>query len=110
MTSCATIWVPLLEKEGQKTQIWMIDHNFNLWGRALASLEEWDLKKYCKAIAWHGYVGDPAKADRGARRASGHRCLLTEGGPGFDDPNLCQGLDSVGAFVHWFPAQLVSRA
>ena len=53
---------PLLEREGQKTQIWIIDHNFNLWGRALASLEEWDVKKYCKAIAWHGYVGDPGKA------------------------------------------------
>jgi glucosylceramidase len=49
---------PLLEKEKVKTQIWMIDHNYNLWGRALASLEPADLRKYCKAIAWHGYVGD----------------------------------------------------
>lgn len=78
---------PLLEKEGQKTQIWMIDHNFNLWGRALASLEEWDVKKYCKAIAWHGYVGDPGKATVVHDAHPEIDCYWTEGGPGFDDPN-----------------------
>jgi len=78
---------PLLEKAGEKTQIWMIDHNFNLWGRALATLEEWDLKKYCRAIAWHGYVGDPAKASLVHDAHPDVDAYWTEGGPGFDDPN-----------------------
>ena len=77
---------PQLEREGQKTQIWMIDHNFNLWGRALASLEEWDIKKYCKAIAWHGYVGDPAKATVVHDAHPDIDCYWTEGGPGINDP------------------------
>ncbi len=82
---------PTLEKAGQKTQIWMIDHNFNLWGRALASLEEWDIKKYVRAIAWHGYVGDPAKATVVHDAHPDIDAYWTEGGPGFDDPNY--GLD-----------------
>jgi glucosylceramidase len=30
---------PLFEKLGLETQIWIIDHNYNLWGRAVASLD-----------------------------------------------------------------------
>lgn len=77
---------PLLDKEGLKTQIWMIDHNFNLWGRALATLGEWDIKKFCKAIAWHGYVGDPARATEVHDAHPDIDCYWTEGGPGWDDP------------------------
>ncbi|MDR3613682.1 MAG: GH1 family beta-glucosidase [Candidatus Obscuribacterales bacterium] len=52
---------PLLEKEGVDTQIWVIDHNTNLWGRALATLGEDTVKKYVKALAWHTYMGDKSK-------------------------------------------------
>lgn len=77
---------PLLEREKQDTQIWMIDHNFNLWGRAIASLEGDDIKKYARAIAWHGYVGDPAKASVVHDAHPDVDAYWTEGGPGWRDP------------------------
>lgn len=81
---------PLLEREGEKAQIWMIDHNFNLWGRAISSLSEWDVKKYARAIAWHGYVGDPARASDVHDAHPEIDAYWTEGGPGYDDVNYAK--------------------
>src|SRR5260370_2722152 len=50
---------PLLEKEGISTRIWILDHNYNLWGRAVAELDHSDLRSHCNAIAWHGYAATP---------------------------------------------------
>ena len=52
---------PAIVKSGLKTKIWLIDHNYNLWGRALGELETEDVRKYASGIAWHGYVGDVSK-------------------------------------------------
>lgn len=78
---------PDLAKAGLKTQIWLIDHNYNLWGRALASLEEPDIKKYVSAIAWHGYVGDPGKMMLVKEANPTIDMHWTEGGPDYTDPN-----------------------
>ena len=75
---------PLFAQEAPRTQIWMIDHNFNLWGRALATLQEWGVKQYAKAIAWHGYVGDPVAATTVHNAHPEVDAYWTEGGPGFD--------------------------
>src|SRR5215469_13487460 len=48
---------PLLERSGLKTKICLIDHNYKLWGRALAELETPGVRQYANAIAWHGYRG-----------------------------------------------------
>jgi glucosylceramidase len=48
---------PLLEASG--TKIWTLDHNYNLWGRALDQLSRPRIKKYVNTVAWHGYVGSP---------------------------------------------------
>jgi glucosylceramidase len=48
---------PLLEPSG--TKIWTLDHNYNLFGRALDQLSRPRIKKYVNTIAWHGYVGNP---------------------------------------------------
>lgn len=48
---------PLLEGSG--TKIWTLDHNYNLFGRALDQLSRPQFKKYVNTIAWHGYVGTP---------------------------------------------------
>jgi glucosylceramidase len=47
---------PLFEKSGVKTRIWILDHNYNLWGRAICELDEPAIRKYSNAVAWHGYV------------------------------------------------------
>ena len=48
---------PLLESNGMATKIWILDHNYNLWGRVVDELEDDRLRKYANAVAWHGYVG-----------------------------------------------------
>ncbi len=48
---------PLLEASG--TKIWMLDHNYNLWGRVLDQLCNPRYKKYVNTVAWHGYLGSP---------------------------------------------------
>ena len=72
---------PEFEKEGIDTQIWVIDHNTNLWGRALATLEERLVKKYVKAVAWHTYMGDTSKISLVHDAHPEIDAFWTEGGP-----------------------------
>ncbi len=72
---------PALEKAALDVQIWMIDHNPNLWGRALASLEQEAVRKYCKAIAWHTYIGDPNRIGMVHEAHPEVDAYWTEGGP-----------------------------
>jgi glucosylceramidase len=78
---------PLLEKEGMKTKIWLIDHNYNLWGRALDELELPDIRKYASGIAWHGYVGEPEAMTRVHDAHPGISTHWTEGGPDYTAPD-----------------------
>ena len=52
---------PAFVRAGVHTKIWLIDHNYNLWGRALAELEDPKVRRYADGIAWHGYLGTPDK-------------------------------------------------
>ena len=78
---------PLLEKEGVKTKIWLLDHNYNLWGRALDELELPDLRKYAGGIAWHGYVGQPEAMTRVHDAYPDVGAYWTEGGPEYSAPD-----------------------
>jgi glucosylceramidase len=78
---------PLLEKEGMKTKIWLIDHNYNLWGRALDELELPDIRKYASGIAWHGYVGEPEAMTRVHDAYPEIGAYWTEGGPEYTAPD-----------------------
>jgi glucosylceramidase len=78
---------PLFEKSGVKTKIWIIDHNYNLWGRAAAELETPGVRKYTNAIAWHGYVGEPDWVQRVHQLYPDVEMYWTEGGPNYTDPN-----------------------
>ncbi|MBZ5703467.1 MAG: glycosyl hydrolase [Acidobacteriia bacterium] len=78
---------PLLERNAMKTKIWLLDHNYNLWGRALDELEIPDMRKYANAIAWHGYVGEPEMMSRVHDAYPGVEMFWTEGGPDYTDPN-----------------------
>jgi glucosylceramidase len=78
---------PLFERNSVKTQIWLVDHNYNLWGRAAAELETPELRKYANAIAWHGYMGEPEWIDRVQNMYPDVAMHWTEGGPDYNDPN-----------------------
>jgi glucosylceramidase len=78
---------PLFERTGVKTKIWLIDHNYNLWGRALCELETPDVRRYSNAIAWHGYLGKPEWIERVHSAYPDVEMYWTEGGPDYIDPH-----------------------
>lgn len=77
---------PEFERGGVKTEIWILDHNYNLWGRAVAELESPDMRRYTRSVAWHGYVGDPAWMSRVHDAIPGVKMHWTEGSPDYNDP------------------------
>ena len=82
---------PTFERSGVKTKIWLIDHNYNLWGRAMGELETPDVRRYSNAIAWHGYVGKPEWIERVHTAYPGVEMYWTEGGPDYTDPDFVTG-------------------
>ena len=78
---------PLLESTGTPTKIWILDHNYNLWGRVIDSLEDEKLRKYANAVAWHGYVGTPDMMSRVHDAFPDTAMHWTEGGPDYKDPD-----------------------
>src|SRR5271163_3783621 len=77
---------PLLESNGQQTKIWILDHNYNLWGRVLDSLVDEKLRKYVNAVAWHGYYGTPDMMSRVHDAYPQVEMHWTEGGPDYTNP------------------------
>jgi glucosylceramidase len=75
-----------IEEAGLKTKIWLIDHNYNLWGRAICELDDEKVRKYTKAIAWHGYLGEPGLVQRVLAAHPDAEMYWTEGGPDITDP------------------------
>jgi glucosylceramidase len=74
---------PLLEKNGLSTQIWILDHNYNLWGRAICELDDPELRKYCDSVAFHGYVGTPEMMSKVHEAHPEAQLYWTEGGPDY---------------------------
>lgn len=78
---------PLLESSGVDTKIWILDHNYNLWGRAVCTLADEKLRKYSRAVAWHGYVGTPDMMNKVHDTYPDVEMHWTEGGPDYKDPD-----------------------
>ena len=72
---------PLLRKNKIETKIWLLDHNYNLWGRAIACLDAPGVKDFSNAIAWHGYVGTPEMMNKVSDAHPDVEMFWTEGGP-----------------------------
>ena len=77
---------PALEKAGMKTKIWILDHNYNLWGRVVDELSDPDVYKYVDGVAWHGYVGGPESMTRVHDMFPERSAYWTEVGPDYTDP------------------------
>jgi glucosylceramidase len=71
---------PALGQNDLKTAIWLLDHNYNLWGRVICSLDDPGLREFCKAVAWHGYVGEPEMMLRVREAHPQVEMFWTEGG------------------------------
>lgn len=78
---------PQLHKAGLDTKIWVVDHNYNLWGRALGELSDEKAYEYIDGIAWHGYVGEPTAMTRVHEAFPNRNAYWTEGGPDIKQPD-----------------------
>jgi glucosylceramidase len=97
---------PLLEKNGVNTKIWVLDHNYSLWGRAICTLEDEKLRQYCNAVAWHGYYGKPEMMMKVQDAYPEVEMHWTEGGPDYTDPGYLNDWCKWGgvftdALSHW---------
>ncbi|GJG89290.1 glucosylceramidase [Gemmatimonadetes bacterium T265] len=77
---------PALARASVPTQIWLIDHNYSLWGRALSEFEDDAVRRYADGVAWHGYVGVPTAMTRVHDAYPDKHAYWTEGGPDVTSP------------------------
>jgi glucosylceramidase len=78
---------PALRKANSLTKIWVLDHNYNLWGRAIGELSDPAAYEFIDGIAWHGYVGDPSGMTRVHNAFPQKNAYWTEGGPDVTAPD-----------------------
>ena len=78
---------PALEKASLDTKIWILDHNYNLWGRVVDELSDPDVYKYVDGVAWHGYYGPPSSMTRVHDMFPAKNAYWTEGGPDIKAPD-----------------------
>ena len=75
---------PRLAKAAHPADIWLLDHNYNLWGRVVCELEDPELRKHAKGVAWHGYGGRPEQMLRVKDAFPDVDMFWTEGGPNWE--------------------------
>jgi glucosylceramidase len=78
---------PAFEKASVDTKIWMLDHNYNLWGRVIDELSDAEFNKYVEGVAWHGYGGTQEAMTRVHDAFPAKNTYWTEGGPDFTSPD-----------------------
>lgn len=78
---------PALRKSAMPVKIWVLDHNYNLWGRAIDELSDPAAYEYIDGIAWHGYVGEPTAMSRVHDAFPAKNAYWTEGGPDIKSPD-----------------------
>jgi glucosylceramidase len=78
---------PALRKANLDTKIWILDHNYALWGRAVDELSDPDLNRYVDGVAWHGYVGSANAMTRVHEAFPTKHAYWTEGGPDISSPD-----------------------
>ena len=86
---------PLLEATG--TKIWTLDHNYNLFGRAIDQLSRPRIRKYVNTVAWHGYVGSPEMIRNVKEKFPDIEMHWTEGGDDYKFPDYWTNWSKWGA-------------
>lgn len=86
---------PALERASLDAKIWILDHNYNLWGRAVDELSDPAMNKYVDGVAWHGYAGTPDAISRVHQAFPDKNHYWTEGGPDINRP------DYATDWTHW---------
>jgi Glycosyl hydrolase family 30 TIM-barrel domain len=80
---------PRFAERGIRAKIWLLDHNYDLWGRALSELEDPKVRQFMDGVAWHGYAGKPSSMTVVHEAYPDKHTYWTEGGPeDLHDPHL----------------------
>jgi len=87
MEFAAKFLSPAIRKAGFDTKIWILDHNYSLWGRAIDELSDPSVYAAVDGIAWHGYVGEPSAMTRVHEAFPEKNAYWTEGGPDISQPD-----------------------
>ncbi len=77
---------PRLQENNLDTKIWILDHNYSLWGRAICELDDPEVNRFVDGVAWHGYVGGAEAMTRVHEAHPNKHAYWTEGGPDYTDP------------------------
>ena len=78
---------PLFEKTNTQTKIWVLDHNYVLWGRVISVLDDPQFRGYVNSVAWHGYVGEPSMMSKVHAAHPQVDMYFTEGSTDYNDPH-----------------------
>jgi glucosylceramidase len=78
---------PALRNASLDTKIWILDHNYNHWGRAVDELSDPRVAEFVDGVAWHGYVGTPDAMSRVHDAFPNKDTFWTEGGPDVTAPD-----------------------
>ena len=54
----------VFQQENIDTKIWILDHNYSLWGRAICELDDPAVNRYVDGVAWHGCAGGDSAMTR----------------------------------------------
>lgn len=87
MEFAARFLAPAIRKAGLDVKIWLLDHNYSLWGRAIDELSDREVYEAVDGIAWHGYVGEPSAMTRVHDAFPDKNAYWTEGGPDVNQPD-----------------------
>lgn len=82
---------PALRSALPETKIWLLDHNYDLWGRAIDELSDPKVHEFADGIAWHGYAGQPDAMTRVHDAFPDKNAYWTEGGPSLTDTDYLTG-------------------
>jgi glucosylceramidase len=79
---------PALEGAKLPAKIWLLDHNYSLWGRAVCELDDADVRRYASGIAWHCYSGTADMISKAHEAYPDAEMHFTEGGGNLDEPDV----------------------
>lgn len=82
---------PALRAANLDTKIWLLDHNYDLWGRVLDMLSDPEVFQCVDGVAWHGYAGQPDAMTRVHNSFPTKDAYWTEGGSFYTDPDYLTG-------------------
>lgn len=87
MEFAARFLAPAIRNAGLDVKIWLLDHNYSLWGRAVDELSDRTVYDAVDGIAWHGYVGDVSAMTKVHDAFPSKNAYWTEGGPDVNQPD-----------------------